>query len=82
MADDMQVQVTRHYAVHRGDHAAEAISAHAYDPDETVADLVKRVLGLPTPRWSGPPSPADFITLRLVVGTEPQVGEVSDAVPF
>jgi hypothetical protein len=76
--EQMQVHVTYHHAENRGDHAAEVVHAHAYVPDETVADLVRRVMGFPVPTWRQP-DPSAFVTLRVVAGTEPK--EADDGRP-
>lgn len=67
----MQVQITRHYAENRGDHASDSIQAYTYDPDETVADLLMRVMDFPVSRWRSPDH-SSFVILRVVSGTEPR----------
>lgn len=79
-AGPMQVHVTHHCVENRGDHAAEVVYAHQYDPDETVSDLLMRVLNLPVKKWGRAHDPSEFVTLRLVVGgTEPK--EADDGSP-
>ena len=67
----MQVHVTHHYGENRGDHAADVIEAHTYDPNETVADLLARVMGFPVSKYRSP-DPSAFVVLRVVSGTEPK----------
>lgn len=74
----MQVQITHHYGENRGDHAADVTIAHAYDPDETVADMVARIMGFPVSQYRTP-DPAAFVTIRVVAGTE--MKEASDGQP-
>ena len=70
-AKAMQVHISRHYSENRGDHPADAITAHTYDPAETVADMLVRVLGYPLPSWRSA-DPTEFVVLRVVSGTEPR----------
>lgn len=67
----MQVHITHHYGENRGDHAADVTVAHAYDPSETVADMVARVMGFPVSQYLQP-DPAAFAVIRVVAGTEPK----------
>ena len=78
MSEQMQVQVTRHYADNRGDHAADAVQAYAYDPNETVEAMLMRVMEFPVSKYRQP-DPTAFVTLRVVTGTEPR--EVDDGQP-
>ena len=76
----MQVQVSHHYAENRGDHASDVVQAHAYDPDERVAEMVARVMGFPLRSWQRE-DPTAFVILRVVTGTEPK-GPRDDNPPF
>jgi hypothetical protein len=78
---EMQVHITRHFSENRGDHAADAVIAHSYDPAETVEDMVCRVMGLPVSKWQSPPDPTDFVTIRVVAGTEPKEAVSDDNEP-
>lgn len=84
MTDDetiaMQVHIARHYSANYGDHAAEVTTAHTYDPNETVADMVTRVLDYPISSWRTA-DPTEFVTLRVVSGTEPKEAS-NGSVPF
>lgn len=66
----MQVQVTRHFTANYGDSGGVATTAHTYDPDERVEDLLFRVLDLPLTRWMRF-DPTEYVTLQVVSGTEP-----------
>lgn len=63
MSEKPQVSIMFSGASFRGDHSADVLIAHDYRPDETVSELVARVLGDKPPRhgcWS------DHIQIRLV----------------
>jgi len=66
----MEVHVTAHRWANMGDHAVQAQHALPYDPTETVEALVVRALELQT--IYGRHDPMDFLTLRVVEGTEPE----------
>lgn len=81
MTSPMQAHIVLHRADNRGDHATEVEEAHAYIPDETVADMIVRVMGFPVSKWKQP-DPTQFVTIRVVTGTEPvEVRDVNDS-PF
>ena len=63
MSEGLQVSIMFSGASFRGDHSADVLIAYDYRPDETVAELVARVLGDKPPKygfWS------DHIQIRLV----------------
>lgn len=77
----MQVQVTRRFSVNYGDHGGVATTAHTYDPNERVEDLLFRVLDLPLTRWMKF-DPTDYVILRVVSGTEPVTSGYEPPDPF
>lgn len=76
--ETMQVAVTLHTVENYGDHAGEVTKAQTYDPYEPVGAMVRRVLGLPAPRYTRF-NPTDAIRLQVVEGTEPK--EADDGTP-
>jgi hypothetical protein len=67
MSEKPQVSIMFSGGSFRGDHTADVLIAYDYRPDETVAELVARVLGDKPPchgYWS------DHIQIRIVRATD------------
>lgn len=68
MSEKPQVSIMLSGGSFRGDHIADALIAYDYRPDETVAELVARVLGNKPPSRHGCWS--DHIQIRIVRATD------------
>lgn len=68
MTDQMQVAVTAVKDTNFGDHGEFVRTAHLYDPDERVEDLVLRLLKQPYATIGA----HDRVELQVVVDTQPE----------
>lgn len=68
MTDGLQIQVTLVAHQNMGDHAEQVRTAHLAEPDETVQNLVKRVMELGDYQkpWRAPQPATAWIELRYV----------------
>jgi hypothetical protein len=66
---ELEVSITTTTHQNMGDHAERVVTAHEYLGEETVADLVRRVLPHLTSTY-GRFDETDEITLRVVVGID------------
>jgi hypothetical protein len=65
----LEVSITTTTYANMGDHAVRLVTAHEYLGEETVADLVRRVLPDLTSPY-GRFDATDEVTLRVVVGID------------